>query len=109
MSSISCNRSSCFSFGALRTLVNAPPVSFANAVKAFKLFAVASTAVMLAACAGPSLAPGRQASLESRQASLGSNRHVAFIVKEHPSLTKEQAKGEHIGLGLVARPICFAR
>jgi rare lipoprotein A len=93
MSFISSNGSSCFGFGALRHLLDAPLVSFAGALKSFKLFAVALTAVMLAACAGPSLSPGRQASLESHQASFSSNRHLAFVAKEHaPLTTKEQAK-----------------
>jgi rare lipoprotein A len=98
MSFNSCNRSSCFGFGALRHLLDAPPVSFADALKPFKLFAVALTAVMLPACAGPSLAPGRQASLESHQASFGSNRHLAFVAKEHPPLTAKERGDASYGL-----------
>jgi rare lipoprotein A len=89
MSFVTCNRSPCFGYGHL---LDARPVSF-DALKSFKLFAVALTAVTLAACAGPSLAPGRQGSLESHQASFGSNRHLAFVSKEHPPITtKKQAK-----------------
>ena len=99
MTSVSCTRSSCFGFGVLCHLLDAPRVSFADALKPFKLFAVALTAVILAACAGPSvvgdhsaLVP-RQASQESHQASFGSNRHGGFVAKEHPPLTtKEQVK-----------------
>jgi rare lipoprotein A len=100
MASISSKRSSCFGFGALRHLLDAPRVSFADALKSFKLLAVALTAVILAACAGPSVVsdhsasiPGRQASLDSHQASFGSNRHKTFVAKEHPPLTtKGQVK-----------------
>jgi rare lipoprotein A len=89
MSFTSCNRSSYFGFSHL---LDAQLVSF-DALKSFNLLAVALTAVTLAACAGPSLAPARQGSLESHQASFGSNRHLVFVAKEHPPLAmKEQAK-----------------
>jgi rare lipoprotein A len=101
MSSISCHRSSRLGLGATRTLPAEPSVFFADLWKAFQLFAVALTAVTLAACAQSSvftdhsaLAPGRQASLDSHtKASFVSNRHVAFVAKERASsTTQEHAK-----------------
>ena len=50
MSSISCDGSA-----ATRTLPDGPSVSFADVWKAFQLFAVALTAVTLAACAQSSV------------------------------------------------------
>jgi rare lipoprotein A len=86
MSFISCNRSSCFGFGGL---LDAFPVSF-DAGRSLKLFAVVLTAVALAACAGPSLAPEKQASLESHLKSFGGNRHLVFVAKEHPPITTKK-------------------
>jgi len=101
MSSISCDRPSRLGFGANRTLPEEPSVSSAHVWNAFQLFAVALTAATLAACAQSSvitdrssLAPSRQASLESHTKALfvGSG-HVTAIVKEHaPSTTDEYAK-----------------
>jgi rare lipoprotein A len=98
MSSISCDGSA-----ATRTLPDGPSVSFADVWKAFQLFAVALTAVTLAACARSSvisdksaLAPSRQASLESHtNASSVANGHVTVAAKGHaPSVINEHAKDD---------------
>jgi rare lipoprotein A len=89
------------SVGATRTRADAPNVSFADVCEAFQLFAIALTALTLAACAQSSvitdksaLAPSRQASMEFHaKASFVSNRHVAVVAKGlAPSATNERAK-----------------
>src|ERR1700738_1208564 len=99
MSSISYDRSSRLGFGATRTPPDGSSFSSADICKAFQLFAVALTAVTLAACAQSSIIPrnstlatDKQASLEShKKASFVSNRH-AFAAKEHaPPTTNEPA------------------
>ena len=88
------------SFGATRALTDAPNVSFADVRGAFRSFAIVLTAVMLTACAQPSvtdksaLAPSRQASVESHaKASFVGNRHVAVAAKVHaPSAPNEHAR-----------------
>jgi rare lipoprotein A len=107
MSSISCDGSA-----ATRTLPDGPNVSFAYIWKAYRLFAVALTAVTLAACAQSSvitnrsvLAPSRQASLESHtNTSFVGNRHVAVAAKGHaPSATNKHAKdAEDASYGLAS-------
>ena len=102
MFSISCHRSSRLGFGATRIPPDEPSFSFADVWKAFQLFAVALTAVTLAACAQssvitdrPALAPGRLASLESHtKASFVSNRRVAFVAKEHARSTTQEHANE---------------
>jgi rare lipoprotein A len=75
---------------------------FADVCSGFRLFALALTAMGLAACAQSSaltdksaMAPSRQASLGSQtKASFSSNRHMAVAAKRHaPSATNEHAKG----------------
>ena len=97
MSSISYDRSSRFGFGATHTLADESTFSSTDIWKAFQLFAVALTAVTLAACAQSSIttrnstsARDKQASLEShKKASFVSTRH-AFAAKEHAPLTRNE-------------------
>jgi rare lipoprotein A len=97
MSSISHDRSSRLGFGATRTLTDESTFSSADIWRTFQLFAVALTAVTLAACAQSSIitrnskwAADKQASLEShKRASFVSTRH-AFAAKEHAPLTRNE-------------------
>jgi rare lipoprotein A len=99
MSCISCI--SCDSSGPTCSLSDGSNV-FTDVCSGFRLFALALTAMGLAACAQSSaltgksaLAPSRQASLGSQtKASFSSNRHVAVAAMGHaPSATNEHAKG----------------
>jgi hypothetical protein len=92
MSSISCARNSYVDIDARRILLDEPMVSSAGVRKAVQLFAVALTAVTLAACAQSSVvtnkselfAASRQASLEhNRKASIVTNRRMAVVTKKH--------------------------
>jgi rare lipoprotein A len=98
MSSISCGGSA-----GTCVLPDGGNVSFADVWDAFRLFAVALTAMTLAACAQSSvitdksaLAPSRQASLESHtNASFVAKRRVAVAMRTHaPWAINEHAKDE---------------